>query len=70
MEENKYPTPRGKSATKAKAKYNAKAYDQFLITVPKGYKDAITDAAASLGFKSRNDFIVSLIKEKLDQIAN
>ncbi len=70
MDNNKYPTPRGEAATKAKAKYNAKTYDQFLVTVPKGYKDAITEAAAALGYKSRNDFIVSLIKEKLDQIAD
>lgn len=64
--ENKYPTPRGAAANKAKSKYNAKAYDQFLITVPKGYKDKITEAAAKLGYKSRNEFIVSIIREHID----
>lgn len=67
MEEKKYPTPRGAAANKAKANYNAKAYDQFLITVPKGYKDKITKAATDLGFKSRNEFIVSLIREQIGE---
>lgn len=65
--EKKYPTPRGNASNKAKAKYNSKAYDQFLITVPKGYKDRITQAAADLGYKSRNDFLVSLIRERIGE---
>ena len=31
----------GTPATKAKNKYNAKAYDQFLVTVPTGQKAEI-----------------------------
>ena len=65
-EEKNYPTPRGAAATKAKAKYNAKNYDQFLITVPKGYKDLITEAAKAAGFKSRNEFIVAAVQDKMN----
>lgn len=61
----KYPTPRGAAATKAKSKYNAKAYDQFLIYVPKGYKDLISKAAEGAGFKSRNEFILAAIRDKM-----
>ena len=49
----------GTPATKAKNKYNAKAYDQFLVTVPTGQK-----AAKKQGYKSRNEFIVAAIEEK------
>lgn len=65
-EEKNYPTPRGAAATKAKAKYNSKNYDQFLITVPKGYKDLITEAAKAAGFKSRNEFIVAAVQDKMN----
>lgn len=61
----KYPTPRGSAATKAKAKYNSKSYDQFLIYVPKGYKNLIAKAAEDAGFKSRNEFILSAIRDKM-----
>jgi len=66
--ENKasYPTPRGEAANKAKAKYNAKAYDQFLVTVPKGFKDKISEAAARAG-KSRNAFIVDAIIQAMEK---
>ena len=35
----------GTPATKAKNKYNAKAYDQFLVTVPTGQKAEIDKEA-------------------------
>jgi len=35
----------GKAATKAKNKYNAKAYDSLRIIVPKGHKDTVQRAA-------------------------
>lgn len=35
----------GKPSTRAKNKYNAKTYDQFLVTVPAGEKAEIDKAA-------------------------
>ena len=54
----------GMPATKAKNKYNAKAYDQFLVTVPTGQKAEIDKEAKKQGYKSRNEFIVAAIEEK------
>ena len=54
----------GAPATKAKNKYNAKAYDQFLVTVPTGQKAEIDKEAKKQGYKSRNEFIVAAIEEK------
>ena len=50
MEDEKTP---GKASTRAKNKYNAKAYDQFLITVPTGHKDLISAAERTRLFKSK-----------------
>jgi len=67
MEEKKsYSTPRGAAATRAKAKYNAKAYDAIRVTVPKGFKDEITAYAEKAGYKSRNDFIVKAIRAAME----
>lgn len=57
--------PSGKASTRAKNKYNAKAYDQFLITVPAGQKEVINTAAKKQGYNSRNEFIVKAINEKI-----
>lgn len=54
----------GTPATKAKNKYNAKAYDQFLVTVPTGQKAEIDEEAKRQGYKSRNEFVVAAIEEK------
>lgn len=54
----------GTPATKAKNKYNAKAYDQFLVTVPTGQKAEIDKEAKKQGYKSRNEFVVAAIEEK------
>ena len=54
----------GTPATKTKNKYNAKAYDQFLVTVPTGQKAEIDKEAKKQGYKSRNEFIVAAIEEK------
>jgi metal-responsive CopG/Arc/MetJ family transcriptional regulator len=54
-----------KASTRAKNKYNAKAYDQFLITVPTGQKEIINTAAKEQGYSSRNEFIVKAINEKI-----
>ena len=59
MEETK-----AKASTIAKNKYNAKAYDQFLVTVPTGQKAEIDKEAKKQGYKSRNEFIVAAIEEK------
>ena len=42
----------GTPATKAKNKYNAKAYDQFLVTVPTGQKAEIDKEAKKQGIYS------------------
>ena len=65
-EEKKYPTPRGAAANKAKAKYNAKTYDQMMVNVPKGFRAVIDDAAKAAGYKSRNEFIMAAIREKME----
>lgn len=54
----------GKPSTKAKNKYNAKAYDQFLVTIPTGEKAEIDKVAKKQGYKSRNEFVVAAIEEK------
>lgn len=58
----------GNFATQAKARYNSKKYDRFLITVPKGMKDDIDYAFSELGYKSRNDFILSALKKEMQEI--
>lgn len=55
---------RGKAATRAKNKYNAKTYDQFVVTVPVGQKAEIDKEAKKQGYKSRNEFVVAAIEEK------
>jgi hypothetical protein len=54
----------GTPATRAKNKYNAKAYDQFLVTVPRGEKAEIDRVAKEQGYSSRNAFVVDAINEK------
>lgn len=55
---------RGKAATRAKNKYNAKTYDQFIVTVPVGQKAEIDKEAKKQGYKSRNEFVIAAIEEK------
>ena len=57
--------PSGKASTRAKNKYNAKTYDQFLVTVPAGQKEIINTAAKEQGYNSRYEFIVKAINEKI-----
>lgn len=52
----------GTSATKAKNKYNSKAYDKFLVVVPKGQKAVIDAKVKEFGYTSRNEFIQAAIK--------
>lgn len=55
---------KGTSATKAKNKYNAAAYDRLYPYVPKGRK-AVYESAAKASDMSLNEFITSAIEEKI-----
>ena len=54
----------GKTSTTAKDKYNAKAYDDIRLRVPKGQKEAIQSFAEQNG-ESLNGFINRLISEAM-----
>lgn len=54
------------SRTKSKRKYNSKKYDQFIVTVPKGQQELITKEAEQQGYKSRNEYVVAAIREKME----
>lgn len=58
-----------KASTKAKNKYNAKAYDSLRIVVKKGNKSIIETAAKKEG-KSINGFVLEAVNEKLVQLGN
>ncbi len=62
MEEKKS----GSSATRAKNKWNKANYDTIALTVPKGQKELITEAAKKAG-KSRNAFVYEAVMEKLER---
>lgn len=57
----------GKASTKAKNKYNAKAYDHLHITVPIGKKAEIADTAKQQGYSSLNEFVTVAIEEKTER---
>ena len=46
--------------------YNKQKYDRITIMVPKGMKDELDAAAKAAGFKSRNEFIMAAIREKME----
>lgn len=54
----------GKTSSAAKAKYNAKAYDEIKVRVFKGDKDKIKAHAESMG-ESVNGFISRAIDETI-----
>ena len=56
----------GTSATRAKNKYNAKAYDSIRILVPKGKKDVIKAFADGQG-ESLNKFVNNAIDEAINK---
>jgi len=56
----------GKTSSKVKDRYNAKAYDEIKVRVTKGKKDIIKAHAAARG-ASVNDFINRAIDEKIDR---
>lgn len=61
MEETK-----GTPQTRAKNKYNAKAYDRIALQVKKGRKDIIKAHAENRG-ESLNGFINKAIDEKMER---
>lgn len=52
---------------KANAKYTAKAYDQFLVYVPKGRKTELQAHAAKQGDNSLNGFVNRAINETIER---
>jgi len=58
----------GTAATRAKNKYNAKAYDRLYPYVKKGKKAKYEECAKSLGM-SLNEFIETTLDEKVKEIA-
>ena len=56
----------GKSSTRAKNKYNAKAYDRISVTVKKGTKDEWKFEAEKQGL-SLNAFIEQAVQNYLDK---
>ena len=56
----------GKTSSKVKDKYNAKAYDEIKLCVKKGDKDKIKDHAERKG-ESVNGFINKAIEEKMQR---
>jgi uncharacterized protein (DUF1778 family) len=49
---------------KAVTKYTRENYDKILVTIPKGEREKIKDAAESVGM-SMNAFIVDAIRAKM-----
>lgn len=53
----------GNASTRAKNKYNEKAYDRVSVVVPKGKKEDYTELAKKLGEKGLNGLICKLLDE-------
>lgn len=58
----------GKASTKAKNKYNSKAYDRVGLVLPKGEK-AVIQAYADKKGMSLNALAIEAIKEKMEREA-
>ena len=56
----------GKTSSAVKDKWNAKAYDEIKIRVPKGEKEAIQSHASALG-ESVNAFINRAINSQIER---
>lgn len=56
----------GKTSAAVKNRYNLKAYDRINLTVPKGYKETISEKAKSNG-ESVNGYIKRLIDEDMKE---
>ena len=57
----------GKTSSAVKDRYNAKAYDEIKLRVPKGKKETIQNAATANG-ESVNGFINRLIDAELERM--
>ncbi|MEE0929473.1 MAG: hypothetical protein UIM53_00575 [Acutalibacteraceae bacterium] len=56
----------GKTSSKVKDRYNAKAYDEIKLRVPKGEKDIIKTHADKVG-ESVNGYIKKAIDERMER---
>lgn len=56
----------GKTSSTVKNRYNAKAYDQIQLRVPKGHKDEIQAHAETNG-ESVNGFINRAVNEAMER---
>lgn len=59
---------KGTPATRAKNKFNAKAYDRLYPFVQKGKKATYIQAAEAGGYASLNDFIETVLDKKAAEI--
>jgi len=59
-------SPASKAQQKAVAKYENKAYDKFLVRVPKGKKAEIQAHAESKG-ESLNGYVVQAVDERMER---
>lgn len=57
----------GKTSSKVKDRYNAKAYDEIKVRVPKGEKEVIKAHAEKHDGGSVNGFIQRSIKETMER---
>ena len=55
------------ASTRAKRKYNEKAYDRLTMNIKKGRKDELKAIAEEQG-QSLNAFILTAIDEKIDRL--
>ena len=55
------------ASTRAKRKYNEKAYDRLTMNIKKGRKDEIKTIAEQQG-QSLNAFVLSAIDEKINRL--
>ena len=61
--EKKWAIPRGHAATVAKNKYREKKYDRAELSLPRGMKATIKEAAKEQGL-TFNGYVVEAVKEK------
>lgn len=54
-------------STRYKNEFQKEKYDRIIVNVPKGEKKLIDEQARKRGYKSLNSFVVTAIKEKLEQ---
>ena len=54
-------------AVKYNNEYNKRTYDRINLTVPKGYREVIRDAANANG-ESVNEFILRLVRDEIENI--